>query len=327
MGEQYNQKLLAALSKAADAIYGQPEVERPDGEGLLAEMFGEGGEFEPRKAATLLLDARPSYYGHKEAMFAAFSTWVIAPGDEPMQLEFVVHSIKASLRKAEQLAQDFDENLSPVEADLFARYVIAGPKFIENLYYPFTGMDLLSDHGAPETIETVAEGRDRRIYTLMRMMDLCHYWSCVDHDDPMFGPSVNRAINVVERFPDPDTVTRSGIYDAWAELKSNIALLYAADSLELDGNESLLSSLMKGTVDFDRHYQLFHSWMRRARYVCDTILSKMPERTLYTSNVSVLLDVEVEPFPHVEFSDAELNEIKNAALDALNANSTLSWRT
>ncbi|MGR9061305.1 hypothetical protein ACU8NH_36600 (plasmid) [Rhizobium leguminosarum] len=314
MGEQYNRKLLAALSRAADAIYEQPEVERPDGEGLLAEMFAEGGEFDPGKAATLLLDTQPSYYGHKEAMFAAFSTWVIAPGDEQMQLEFVASSIKASLRKAEQLAQEFDENLSPVEADLVARYLIAGPQFIENLYYPFTGMDLLSDYGAPETIETVVEGRERRIYTLVRMMDLCHYWSSVDFEDSVLGPSVNRAIDVVERFPDPDTVTRSGIYDAWAELKSNIALIYAADSLELDGDESLLSSLMEGTVDFDRHYQLFHSWMRRARYICDTILSKMPDRVLYTSNVSVLLDVEGEPFPHADFSDAELNEMKNAAI-------------
>jgi hypothetical protein len=312
MGELHNRKVLEALSKAAIEIYAQPEILRPDDEGLVAEMFAEDGEFDPRATIAILLDTNPSYYGHKEALLAAFSSWTISPSDEDMQLQFVASSIKASLKRAEQLAQEFNEDLSPVESDMLARYVIAGPQFIENLYYPLTGMDLLAEFGAPETIETIAEGKERRLYTLLRMMNLCHYWS--SGNGASGAPSVNRSINVVERLPDPDTVTRSGIYDAWAELKSNIALIYAADSIDLGADESLLESFMNGTVDFDLHYPVFHLWMRRARFVCDMILSKMPDRNLHDLNVSLLSDVEGEPFPHTAFSPRELNEMNNAGL-------------
>ncbi|MBX5201024.1 hypothetical protein [Rhizobium sp. NZLR1] len=313
MGKPLDKKLIETLTTTADAIYAQPKVQRPDDEGFLAEMFAEGGAFNPHKAVTLLLDPQPSYFGHKEAMLAAFSSWVIAPEDEQMQFEFVATSIKNSIKKSEELAQETCEDLSAVEVDMIARYAIAGPQFIENLYFPFTGMHLLAETVVSEASKKDVKAKERRFYTLLRMMDLCHYWSSSGIYASDFGPSVNRAIDVVERFPDRRTVTRSGIYDAWAEVKGNIALIYAANSVEVDEGLSLLESFKQGSIDFDRHYPVFDRWMRRARYVCDTILSKMPDLDLYESNIALLLNIDSEPFPHAEFSGRELDEINNAS--------------
>ncbi|KQQ38292.1 hypothetical protein ASG19_04345 [Rhizobium sp. Leaf306] len=292
----------AAIEALAERFYAQPLVARPDGEKMFPEMCCT--KFNAEAVLRLLLDPAPSFYGHKEAAFAALLSWTIAPEDDGIRLEFIALAVKRLLAKAEDQAFALDLS-SPLHADLAARYLIAGPQFIEQIYAAISGMALLAEHGSPAITEIVFEVDRVPIGTLNKMMTYSHYLA----DDQARGqPSVNRAIEMVGRIGEHGISSRSAIYGQWAKSKDNIALLYSAASIKIGGN-TLLDSLISGQINLSKYQRYLQTWIARARYVCEHILRRMPDEQLYLNNVKPLMLVDPHAFPHRDFSTKELQAL------------------
>lgn len=294
---------VASIEAIADLLYVQPLIARPDGEKVFGEMCVL--KFDAPAVIRLLLDPSPSFYGHKEATFAAFLSWVLAPDDETLRLEFIALAIKRLLAKAEEKAAELELS-SPLHLDLAARYVIAGPQFIEQIYCSTSGMSLMAEHGSP-AVTDIAFDLDRSpINTINKMMVYCHHIA----DDPGNGqPSVNRTIEVVGRIPEHGISSRSAIYAEWAKCKDNIALIYAASSIKR-GSGSLLDDLLTGDAEYAKYTSYLPEWIGRARYVCEHILVQMPDDQLYQINVKPLRQVDSLPFSPRTFTASELAAIR-----------------
>lgn len=292
---------MASIEAMADKLYLQPLVPRPEGEKPYAEMCVL--RFDAGAVIQVLLDPDPSFYGHKEATFAAFLSWVLAPDEEGFRDEFIALAVKRLLAKAEDRAAKLELS-SPLHTDLTARYLIAGPQFIDEIYSCTS--PLLPEYGSPLVTEKIFDLDRGPIYTLNKMMAFCHHIA----DDPNKGkPSVNRAIEMVGNIREHGISSRSAIYTQWAKCKDNIALIYAASSIRR-GKGWLIDDLVAGEIDYSKYIKHFPEWIGRARYVCEHILRQMPDDQLYARNVKPLGQVAAVGFSHPTFAPNELEALQ-----------------
>ncbi|OWV72181.1 hypothetical protein ATY77_11715 [Rhizobium sp. R634] len=279
----------------SEDLYAQNQIERPNGESPFYKV-SLGDKYRPKDAVTLLLDTSPSFFGHKEVMFASFTSWVILPNDPNVRLELIGLCIKRLLAKAEAIAsEDFSEN-SILMRDLIARHLIAGPQFIEQIYVPFGGgMELLSDFGSRTIADHLFDDERKSFYTILKMMASCLYVASCTSEDGSVQPTVNKAVATVRTFIDPKIMSRASIYAKWAECKDTIAWICAAESIELEIG-TLLDKLLQANATFEEHGKLFEKWARRAKFFCEHVLRRMPDSELYEANIRPLRKVEPERF-------------------------------
>jgi hypothetical protein len=287
-------------------------VERPDDEPFFAESYL-SEKFDAARAVRLLSDPAPSFYGHKATVYAALCGWMLDPAGEQIILDMVVQTVARLLAEAEKEAAEIT-GISPIEADMIARYFIAGPQFIEQIYHGIAGMALLDDIASMEAnAAEFAEG-DRQQYTVLEMMRYCHYWA--SNPSPNIVPSVNRAVNVMKKLNESKAAEDSGfsskasIYEHWGGIRETIALNYAANSIivgdDEDGYIVLLNEIRGGTAEYEKHKKFLGELFGRARFVCDHILKKMPDQSLFEANIAPLREVDAIPFSHGQFKNNEL---------------------
>jgi hypothetical protein len=294
----------------SECLYEQKLVERPDGERPFHEV-SLLDKFRPKDAVALLLDSYPSFFGHKEAVFAGFAGWVIAPSQPLIRFELIGLCIKELLAKAETIAlQEFGKS-SVLVRDLIARHVIAGPQFIEQVYAAFGGMDMLSDFGSRNTADHLFEEERKSFYTIKKMMASCHYVASSTPADGPIQPSLNKAVAIVRTFIDPKIISRASIYAKWAECKETIAWICAAESIDL-ATGTLLDALLDANATFANHGKLFERWARRAKFFCEHVLQRMPDRELYDANIYPLRKVEAEQFSLESLTPSDLSFVRKA---------------
>jgi hypothetical protein len=252
----------------------------------------------------LLSESTPSFYGHKAATYAAFCGWMLDPNGDKLILDLVALTVARLMAEAEERASEIADT-SPLEADMIARYFIAGPQFIEQIYYGIAGMSLLDDIATVEAIRAELAEDSRQQYTVLEMMRFCHYWA--SNPAPNMVPSVNRAVNAVGTVKDSYLSSKASIYEFWSGVRETIALNYAASSIIVgDEDVVLLDEILDGTVDYEKHKEFLGELFGRARFVCDHILKKMPDQNLFETNVAPLDSVEAIPFAHFPLTDKEL---------------------
>jgi hypothetical protein len=301
----YDRKeLIAAAAAFADAIYNGEIPGRPAGETPFHTVCL-GERFISNHAVKLLLDPEPSYFGHKEATFAGFAGWVIAPNQPNIRLELIALCICELLAKAEALAlEEFGEE-SLILHDLLARYVYAGPQFLEEIYAAIGGMDQLSELGSRTTADHLFDPEKRNFYTICKMMAACHYVADTTAANETIQPSVNKAVMTVRKFTDSKIVSRASIYSQWAECRETIAWIYAAESIKLQPG-TFLEVLLSASASFDEHGNLMAEWAGRAKFFCDHVLRRMPDEDLYQSNLRALRDIPPRRFDCDALSDKEI---------------------
>ncbi|MDV4155865.1 hypothetical protein [Rhizobium brockwellii] len=287
--------LIEQVKLFSESLYVQKLVERPDGERSFGEVSLRD-TYRPKDAVALLLDPAPSFFGHKETMFAGFASWVIAPNEAQIRLEFIGLCIKELLAKAEETAQKQFGKTSILLGDLIARYVIAGPQFLEQIYTPFGGMEILSAFGSRNTAEYFFGDERKSFYTIKKMMASCEYIASNTPADGPVQPSVNKAVAIVRTFIDPQIMSRASIYARWAECKDTIAWIYAAESIKLKSGSTLLDALLAANATYSEHGKLLQKWARRAKFFCEHVLRRMPDTDLYDANIRPLRKVEREQF-------------------------------
>ncbi|EJC74363.1 hypothetical protein Rleg10DRAFT_2842 [Rhizobium leguminosarum bv. trifolii WSM2012] len=302
--------LIKEVELFAERLYAQNLVARPDNERSFHEV-SLGEKYRPQDAIALLLDPSPSFFGHKEATFAGFTSWTMAPTKLDLRRELIGFCIKDLLAKSELSALDEFGERSILMRDLIARHIIAGPQFVEQIYAAYGGMSVLSEFGSRLTLDYIFEDKRKSFYTLTKMMAACHLVAdCVPSDGPN-QPSVNKAVVTVRAFIDPKIMSRASIYATWAECKSTIAWIYAAESLRLK-NSTLLEVLLNAEATFEEYGEMFGDWARRAKFFCEHVLRRMPDRELYDSNVRPLRKVELQPFSLLPLSPSEEALVRKA---------------
>lgn len=308
MSKFYDRKgIFAAATAFADAIYNEEITERPvDEKPFYAVCLGE--DYLPDHAIKLLLDPEPSYFGHKEATFAGFVSWVVAPNQPNVRLELIALCIIELLANAEKLASEELGKESFVLCDLVARYVFAGPQFLEQIYAPIGGMDQLSDLGSRGIADHLFDPQRRNFYTICKMMAACHYVADKAAASDLIQPSVNKAVATVRKFTDSKIVSRASIYSQWAECRETIAWIYAAESIQVQRG-TLLDALLGAAASFGEHGNLMVEWAGRAKFFCDHVLRRMPDEDLYQSNLLALRDVQPRRFDCDTLSDKEIASV------------------
>ncbi|UHS63457.1 hypothetical protein HRR99_17935 [Agrobacterium vaccinii] len=296
-------------------------VERPDDEPLFAESYLLHG-FDSSRAVQLLSDGAPSFYGHKDAVYAAFCGWIFSPpsvgGDDDDNsdgfiLDLVAASVMRLLGEAEEIASELPYG-SPLNQDILARYFIAGPQFIEQIYNAICGVRLLNEIASEGDIKIAVSEDYRAESTVLQFIRYCHYWS--SNPNLKIKPSVRRGINAVKQEVDPERfwASEAAIYDVWGKMKHTVALRYAASSIVMD-HGVLLDEWYDGNFDYKEQSNLVPLLLGRARYVCDHVLAKMHDFEVYAVNVEPLK--KVSP---IEFDLFRLDKTELASANDKNVN-------
>jgi len=277
-------------------------VERPADEPLFAESYLLD-DFDAFRAVQLLADDRPSFYGHKEAVYAAFCGWIIDSTSDGLIYDLVSDTVWRLLGEAEDLAGELPFG-TMIEQDIFARYFIAGPQFIEHLYNGIGGIAGTSASSREEVYDAINSDHRAKV-SVLQFMRYCHYWASTPNLN--IKPSVRRGINAVKQEVDTDNfwASESSIYDVWSVMKHTIALSYAASTIVVaDG--VLSDQWDDGSFDYREQCGFIPLLLGRARYVCDHVLLKMHEPTLYKINAEPLREINPLEFDVFPFEPEEL---------------------
>jgi hypothetical protein len=99
------------------------------------------------------------------------------------------------------------------------------------------------------------------------------------------------------------------IKDYWSDYKKSIAFAYAANSILVDKNGTLLDLICKGSTSWRKHKTLFSTWMSRTRFVAEHVLSQCSEVETAKETMSYLPEIEAEPFPGPRFDGGQAEKI------------------
>jgi hypothetical protein len=285
-------EVMKLFDQFASQIEEYGSIERPADEpsfGManLLETYDAGA------AVKLLMNGAPSYYGHKEATFFAFCGWAVAPFDPDVRFDLIGIAIKQLVAEAEDKAArlDIDSNTA---ADMIARYYFAGSQFIFNIYTAFQGAGGFLAFGSGALLEDETYTRKKDYMTIVKLMACCHYVSAKRVNSKR-DPSVNFAMRFLEKNSDDSLKSSTATYAMWGQVKENIAFIYAASSIKVSPSKTLLDVVLSGDLKFSRDHRFFRTWMRRTRFVCDSVLRLMSDE-LQSSNSKFLGGLEAESF-------------------------------
>ncbi len=285
-------ELLQLFDKFAAEVEGYGLVDRPDDEPPFG-FVNLLEEYDAPAAIALLNQKAPSFYGHKEATFHAFCAWAVAPLEEDVRFDFIGIAIKELLAEAERKAANLNLG-SNTATDMIARYYFAGSQFIWNIYTAFQGAASFRSFGSGDYVAEHLAPLEAQFNSIVKLLTCLHYVSS-NRVNSHKKPSVNLGMRFLDKLPGQQTRSSTAAYEIWGDIKDNAALIYAASSIKVTPTETLLSVILKGELNYSRDYRFFRTWIRRAKYYCDTTLSKMSEE-LYEANSVPLAGVEPQEF-------------------------------
>lgn len=289
-------------------------VERPADEPLFAQSYLLDG-FDSSRAIQLLSNDKPSFYGHKEAVYAAFCGWVFAPLSDGFIFDLVTACVVRLLAEAEEIAEEIPD-CALIEQDIFARYFIAGPQFIHQIYGAVCGMQTMNEAPSDNEIQLALLEDYAAMASVLQFMRYCHYWA----SNPKLNikPSVRRAISAVKEEIENKNLwaSEAAIYDVWSTMKNTIALHYAATTIIL-GDDVLWDQWSDGKFDYREHMEVVPLLLGRARYVCEHVLAKMHDPELYKINLEPLKDIEPIGF---DVYPLDTHELRSATDPNVNKN-------
>ncbi|UWU20921.1 hypothetical protein N2601_16910 [Rhizobium sp. CB3060] len=289
----------------------RPMVERPEKEKSFAKM-ALGANFDARSSIDVLLDERPTYFGHREMLYAGLVAWVLNPKEESLRWLCLGTAASRCISEAEQALPLGEEDTEIT--DFVVRHFILGPQFLQEIYYPLNGAQSLMDASSFDLDSVLINSADA-IWTVVRATGWFHFVSAnFRGNEEYFKPSVNKAVEMIE---DHDLVKlpyarkivgRSAFFDAWTNRRVTIALLYSASTIPVaDG--TFLHEILKADFNFSLGNGYLRQWLARARYVCDFVLSEMAEPTIAQENLKALRSIKPESFEVPALADIEKKAI------------------
>jgi hypothetical protein len=245
-------------------------------------------QFDPKAVASILLDERESFFAHKEVLFAGFTGWVVDPQDTTISRSAMMLSALAEMSRSEKLAVENADSTS-LFADWLVRYEKIGIYFLEQIYYPMGGIRAFSS--APSTAHMVQLlNRNRAALRAMALVMKYYHYVTVELS-PKTGraASLHGIYSVIGRMREDiknDKVlsdklehilplpSPGAIKDYWRRRSTTLSLIYAASTISLDNEETLLDRLVNGQAQWRHHRANFAEWLGRARWCDQNILGK-----------------------------------------------------
>jgi len=267
--------------------------------------------FEPRTLIELLIAEEPSYEGHKAILFAGLCTWTACPHkrDGLRQHGMLLVGIE-QLRRAEELGRQAAFDGGAMIGDMIGRLSSIGPDFYSDFYYPIGGIAQILRSTTPGNFKRSLERRSGEMPTLIAMMQIFDFHAKhLAGDERYYRASLGKGSELVEVVyrgaGKPGGVNRDNADKRWKNLYRTTALSYAASTIQLDEQRSLLDTIREGKASYEVHGRLLPHWLARARYAADAILAGLHEPRFAEANAAYLPSVVPEPTPEPPFSDEE----------------------
>lgn len=256
-------------------------------------------------AASIINAADPIYPGICDVLFLGFCGWVVSPNDRELQHALMTHGVLDYFIEVEAdagLGENFD-----LAADMIARYVMIGPDFLNDVYQALGGHYAFNHAILRPILGDWLYGDQRAIQTFVKACEVFHFAVDNLNDRKIYRKlSITAVVEVLSRYRDDRLVERTVFYEKWAEKKSTIALLYTASTIRL-GDTTMLGSILAGDILARDFISQFGTWLARARYFCDHVLTELKLGALAKENLKPLKTVKPEPF---ECAISDLKEIE-----------------
>ncbi|WP_210485395.1 hypothetical protein [Microvirga antarctica] len=261
-------------------------------------------KFDARHVVDILMSKEPSYHGHKDVLFAGFCAWVVATSER----QDIVKSTMA-LRTLEIIRTE-ESNVPerllayPVLVDIYVRLIRIGSDFFQDIYYPIGGIGRLITSPSRSSMKRSLKKRRSGVRSVVTMMEITHY--CIvelTNGDVYREPSYNAAFTIIDVLSKAEAVAQKDIvrkpkseqYLRSRSLKiyrnfyeGQMCLLYAASSIQVKPNRSLLDQILAGDANWENEGHLLPEWIARSNFGYDVILSALGDRELSKADADLV---------------------------------------
>lgn len=280
------------------------------------------GNFNPKLVIERLLDPTPSYFAHKEILFAGLCAWTVGPKhtfliEEAMVLAGASRLAVVERKHQEQLPQ------APILADIVTRIGGPGIDFYQDFYYPAGGLQRIIKARSPRLMQRSLQAAAREIGFAVEMMRVCHDHALRLQDRRRYrtasfvsgGQAVSELLTLGK--------TKGGIVNTLLgqslpkrtvdglnskkksdKFSRSAAMIYAAYSIPCEG-DTLLSLLCRGEATYKKYGHLLDEWVGRAAFVAKCVISPMYVRegmAEQTEYLSAITPIEIAPPDYGEAS-------------------------
>ncbi|MBQ0820601.1 hypothetical protein KBI52_10335 [Microvirga sp. HBU67558] len=292
-----------------------------------AESFTEYAwdRFDARHVLDLLLSKEPSYHGHKEVLFAGFCAWVVVTSQRQ---DIVQDSMALQTLK---IIKDEESNVPkmlqayPVLVDFYIRLIRIGSDFFQDIYYPIGGIGRLISSPSVGSLEESLKSRVSGIRSVITIMEITHYHIAeLKHTGKHRPPSFNAAFTIIDSLseaqkdkktdtekPKPKIhLRRRSLINHRDYYEGQICLLYAASSIKVMPDRSLLDCILEGVATWEEHGHLLPEWIARAKFANQVILSEIATVDVVQANAVYLPKMEQSPIPVPNLPAAMIEKIR-----------------
>lgn len=295
-----------------DAI--NKEAQRPDLP-LERKQFEKSiwSRFDPRLAGKILADERGSYFGHKEAVLAGLTAWLLAPTDDQLRQDAIALAAQEAMAGAER---DHLKALKGAKSavDFGVRHGAIGPYFLEEIYFPIGGTDRLLKAPASEVLRDRYAAQEPAVRGVCEVIRIYHY-HLVHGGGPRRRrpPGLEGAVTIIDdqelkyqptgeklrrRKIPPEGLSflkKDALRKKWRARHPTLALIYAASAISV-GHISLLDLVISGRANVKDHGGLMPRWLAYARYAAKDILGRSHKSDVKNASLNSIPTVPSEMF-------------------------------
>lgn len=267
--------------------------------GAFKQMFIE--DFSARTALKLLRQNNAEFPGFRTCALAALCTWIFAPNDDDLRRDAIAVAAAKYLKGIERPAVNAaskEDTLRPIIN------MIQDSDFYEEIYYPLGGISTVSTTKTPEGIYKRLKKHRVSLDRAITMMRIGHW--VFDRKDPnLLPPSLERSSQAAQGLV--KKVPRT-LKSDWAKHRQNIALAYAASTIQTKNNKNLLDRMQSGSSRIISAH--IDELCKRAIYVNKHILEPQYKSDIYAENHDNLpIVLQSKSFAAEPFSSPHDDEI------------------
>ncbi|WJH38903.1 hypothetical protein N7E02_18375 [Aliirhizobium terrae] len=269
-----------------------------------------GANFKPREAIKALSEPPDTYHSFREVLFLGLCGWVTSPSDSSYGLLLMRHGVMDHLSELQE--NKALSHLSDFDADFVARYVLAGPDFLSDIFLPLGGYRALSTSISRDYLQDWYFGQTDNIRRLASACGVLHFAQTNFPDRKKYHPISQQRVAVALTKLNNERSVRSTLLKRWGDNGDSLALLYAASTIRR-GDSTLLDAVLSSEVRAKQFLPLLGQWFGRARYFCDVVLAKLEtEHDHYQTNLTLLEPFEPQKFRAPKFSEQHESLVRSA---------------
>src|SRR4051794_27267624 len=282
---EFARKLLEAYDKY-EADFAKHRPSKRQGSKPFAQYAWD--EFDPRQVMSILASPEGSFFAHKEVLFAGFCVWAVCPTEQSLIRDNMVLAAIDQLAKAEEEARNAFGGRDLL-ADMAARFAIPGLDFFREIYHPIGGLRAIANAARPDAVRDAIRSGSDEIISAIKLMRILHFHAVELRPTGRYEQSsVDAACKIVAALDAIDykryknrkakkismkAVDYGNVKKRWRKYVYAIAVAYAASDVEADSSQSLLNTLVSGSVSFGENYGFITEWFGKATYANEQILA------------------------------------------------------